>query len=965
MEPAPELPAGYTFGRFRALPHHRELLADGRPVKLGGRAFDVLMALLEAHGAVLSKDALIRRVWSGRIVEENALQSQISALRAALGPDRDLIRTVSGRGYQLSGEIDIATAAPETYAHSGVVAAQPASVPPPTNVPEPVSELIGREEELSEILNLVAAHSLVTLTGAGGIGKTTLALALAPELRPHFADGVWLAEFSALADPGLVPATVAAAFGLEPGGGEVSVPRVAQALAGRRLLLVLDTCEHVIAAAATMAEAMLGAGSGPHIIATSREPLRAAGEWVYPVQPLAVPALDVAADDDPSRYGALRLFVERVRAAEPHFAPDRRLMAIIAAICRRLDGIPLAIELAAARASALGIEALAARLDDRFGLLTGGRRTALPRHQALRATLDWSYELLSGPEGVVLRRLAVFAGPFSLDAAAAVAASPELAARDVIEGLLGLVAKSLVVARGAGAVARYRLLDTTRAYALEKLEMSGERLSHHHAEYYRHLFEQAEVECETRPTVEWLDDYGWCIDNLRAALDWAFSPGGDASIGVALTAAAVPLWMHLWLFDECHGRAEQALAALAAGEDRDARREMNLYGALGASLRYSKGTVPEAEAAYQKALALAEKLDDTEHQLRSLWGLWTFYNDIGQPRDALALAARFHAVATNGPDPNDPLIGERMIGVSQILLGDQLRARHHIEHMLAYFVPSARKSRIIRFQTDQRAMARAHLAQILWLQGLPGQAVRAADSGIEDARAANHATSLCHTLAAGACAIALLVGDLAAAEHYVEELLDHATRHALAGWRAFGRRYQEALAIARGDVIKGLPLLQAALDGKTAVISTTRLIGFLMAEALGRAGRVADGLAAVEGALARAESTGERWAISEALRLKGELLLLQGAPAAATVAEDHFRQALDWARRQGALSWGLRAATSLARLWRDQGRSAEAIALLQPVYDRFTEGFDTTDLKAAKALLGALAEPNALRTQIS
>jgi predicted ATPase len=222
---------------------------------------------------------------------------------------------------------------------------------------------------------------------------------------------VWLAEFSALADPGLVPATVAAAVGLELGGGEASAQRVAQALADRRLLLVLDTCEHVIDAAAAMAEAIVGVGSAVHIIATSREPLRAGGEWVYPVPPLAVPAMDVAADDDPLRYGAVRLFMERAQAAEPHFAQDRRLMAMIAAICRRLDGIPLAIELAAARASALGIEALAARLDDRFRLLTGGRRTAPPRHQALRATLDWSYELLAEPERLLLHRLAIFAGP--------------------------------------------------------------------------------------------------------------------------------------------------------------------------------------------------------------------------------------------------------------------------------------------------------------------------------------------------------------------------------------------------------------------------------------------------------------------------------------------------------------------------------------------------------------------------
>ena len=461
MDPASERLAGIAFGRFQVLPDRREVLADGRPIKLGGRAFDVLMALIEAHGAVVSKEVLMARVWTSRIIEENSLAAQIAALRAAFGAERALIRTVSGRGYQFTGEIRILSASPEK-AGAGLATAAQASVLPPTNTPKPVSELIGREEELGEILNLVAGNRLVTLTGAGGIGKTTLALALARELRPHFADGVWLAEFSAFADPGLVPATVAAAIGLELGGGEVSTQRVAQALAGKSLLLVLDTCEHVIAAAAAMAEAMLGAGSAPHIIATSREPLRAGGEWVYPVQPLAVPAVDIAAGDDPLRYGAVRLFIERARAAEPHFAPDRRLMVTIAAICRRLDGIPLAIELAAARASALGIEALAARLDDRFRLLTGGRRTAPPRHQALRATLDWSYELLAEPERVLLRRLAVFAGPFSLEAAGVIAASRELAVPDLIEGFWAW-SQNRLLWRGAKTPPRATGCSTRRA----------------------------------------------------------------------------------------------------------------------------------------------------------------------------------------------------------------------------------------------------------------------------------------------------------------------------------------------------------------------------------------------------------------------------------------------------------------------------------------------------------------------
>ncbi|HYZ39297.1 MAG TPA: winged helix-turn-helix domain-containing protein, partial [Stellaceae bacterium] len=640
------------FGRFRVLPHRRELLADGRPINLGGRTFDVLIALIEGQGAVVSKDALMQRVWPNQIVAESSLHVQISALRNAFGADRKLIRTISGRGYQFTGEIRTVAASPHTPAVAGT--AVPVSAPrrAPTNLPEPVSELIDREDELREIANLAAAHRLVTLTGAGGIGKTRLALAAAHQLLPRFADGVWLAEFSSLADPGLVPATVAAAVGLELGAGEVSAQRVAQALADRHLLLVLDTCEHVIAAAAALAEALLRAGSAVRILATSREPLRAEGERIYPAPPLAVPA---AEREDPWPYGAVQLFVVRSRASGAQVSEDRHSAAAIAAICRRLDGIPLAIELAAARAAVFGIEALAARLDDRFQLLTGGRRMALPRHQTLRATLDWSYELLAEPERAILRRLAVFAGVFSLEAASAVAASPELAQSEVVEGLSNLVAKSLVAAEVDGRVARYRLLDTTRAYAIEKLGESGEGepLARRHAEYFRDFFEQAESEWEGLPAAELLADYGRQIDNLRAALDWAFSPGGDASIGVALTAAAVTLWVHLSLLDECRTRVERALATIKGDEEADARREVKLHAALGASSIHTRGAVPETGAAWTKALEIAESLDDAEYRLRSLRGLWFFHTARGQHRVALGLAQRFRVLGAARPDPND------------------------------------------------------------------------------------------------------------------------------------------------------------------------------------------------------------------------------------------------------------------------------------------------------------------------
>ena len=958
MNSVSEPPSATAFGRFLLSPQRRELLANGRPLKLGGRAFDVLLALLEARGAVVSKDALMARVWPDRIVEENALQSQISALRAALGADRELIRTVSGRGYQFTGGIRVLPAISDERAGAGMAMTERKATPPPTNLPQPVSELIGRDEELAEVLNLVAAHRLVTLTGAGGIGKTRLALALGRELLSHFSDGAWVAELASLSDPDLVPVTVAAALGLEFTAGTVSPLAVANALRSKQLVLVLDNCEHVIDAAASMAEALLRASLAVRVIATSREPLRAEGEWLYPVPPLAVPTEGGPDGEDPLRYGAVRLFVERARAGAPHFSPGARAAAAIGRICRRLDGIPLAIELAVARVATLGVEGLAAGLDDRFRLLAGGRRTALPRHQTLRATLDWSYELLTEAEREILRRLAVFAGAFSLEAADAVVASLQIASSDVLNGLSDLVAKSLVATEVDGTIARYRLLDTTRGYALEKLGESGEleAAARRHAEYYRGVFARAEAEWETRPMAEWLADYGSKIDNLRSALDWAFSPGGDPPIGVALTAAAVPLWMHLSLMEECRSRVERALSAVERGASPDARREMQLQIALGTTLVNTTAvTSPEVGGAWTKALELAESLDDAEYQLRSLRGLWTFNLNGGRHRVALALAQRFCTLAADRTDPNDRLLGERMIGVAQFYLGDQENARRHIERVLAGSGTPDAGSHIIRFQLDLRVAARTFLAWILWLQGFPDRAMRAAESTFEDARATDHALSICYALARATFPIALLVGDLAAAEHYVRVLIDYSTRHALGHWQAIGRCHQGALAIKRSDVVTGLRLLRAGLgelgEARSPVL---RLIGFLMGEALSRAGQIVDGLAAVEEALAWTERSEERWAIAELLRSKGELLLLQGAPGAVAVAGEHFGEALEWARRQGALAWELRAGTSLARLLCDQGRSADAKALLQPVYDRFTEGFDTADLKAAKALLGAL-----------
>jgi predicted ATPase/DNA-binding winged helix-turn-helix (wHTH) protein len=941
----------YEYEGWEIDPTRRELRVGGKPVFIGGRAFEIVEILVRSAGQLVTKDELMDRVWRGAIVEENTLQVHISALRKLLGGDRELLKTTSGRGYRLLGNW-IAREAGASATSVEARAERTTAPPAQGNVPTIAVELMGRSDAMNRVRDLLSVHRAVTLTGPGGIGKTALALEVARAQLSLDGEG-WLIELASLSDPGLVLSAVASVLGLRMAGSEISAEKVARSIGDRKLLLLLDNCEHVVEMAAEVAEAVWRHCPNATVLATSREVLRIAGEQVYRVLPLEVPPPDQDAPSALLGHSAVQLFLARMAALATDLAADAASLSTIAAICRRVDGIPLAIEFAAARAATLGLSQVARLLDDRFRLLTGGRRTALPRHQTLRATLDWSHGLLTGPERVLFHRLAIFAGSFSLEAACEVAASPELRASDVIDGISSLAAKSLVAA-DVGGDARYRLLDTTRAYAFEKLSESGERegIARCHAAYYRDLFERAEVEWEVRSTAEWIGEYEWRIDNLRAALDWAFSADGDPTLSVELTAAAIPLWMQLSLLDECRGRLEKALAALRPGANRDARREMKLHAALAASLRYTRGAVSETGAAWTKALEIAESLEDPEYQLQALWGLWLFHTTSSRHRIALDLAQRLCTLAECWPDLSDRLIGERAMSTSQHYLGDQSKARHHIERVLADCVIADARPHLIRFQIDLRVMARVFFARVLWLQGFPDEAMRVAERSVEDARAANHAISLCYALFLGACPIALSVGALVAAEHYVSMLLDDSTRFALPFWVARGRSYQGALVIKRGDIDAGLPLLRAGFDelgeARSAVFG---LIELLLPEALGGVGQVAEGLAAIEDAMNHSETTQERWMIAEMLRIKGELLLLQGGATAATAAEDHFRQALDWAARQGALSWELRAAMSLAGLLRDQGRSADAKRLLQPVYDRFTEGFDTTDLKKAKALL--------------
>jgi predicted ATPase/DNA-binding winged helix-turn-helix (wHTH) protein len=948
----------FTFGSFRLIPAQRLLLEDGKPVRLSSRALDILIALVESAGETIPKERLIARTWPDTVVGEGALRVHVAALRKALGDGRAGLRYVAnvpGRGYSFVAPMALEQRRPAT--------AQPDGTAVGGGLPTPLTRIIGRDDIIAALIARLTERRFLTIIGPGGIGKTTVAVAVAEALRPSVRDGIWFVELGSLADPNLVPSALSAALGIAQSTVD-PVSGLKARLRDKHALIVLDSCERVVGAAANIVEELLRVAPRLRILATSRESLRAEGEWLHRLACLEFPPDSVApTTSDALHYSAVELFNERASASAEGFSFNAANVLAVVEICRRLDGMPLALELAAAQVGVLGIKGLAARLDNRFALLTKGRRTALPRHQTLRATMDWSYDLLPEAEQLILKRLSVFWGDFTMEAAAAVVADHQVTTADVFEGIGNLAMKSLVATDISGEPTFHRLLDTTRLYALERLRESGEleRLRRRHAEFYRDLLERAEGELQTRTSNEWLAIYSRRIYNIGAALDWAFSQSGDASLGAALTAVSVPLWMQLSLLDESRERVERAISVTRAESTPDARREMKLWAALGLSLAQTKSPATETSAAWMKVLGFAETLEDTEFQLRALWGLSNYHCTVGKERAALAFAQRFCSLAAKQSDPADLLIGHRMIGRSLHNLGNHAEARRHVEHMLCCNVASEHRSHIIRFQFDQEVMAYVSLARILWVQGFPEQAVRAAQISVEKASAIDHSLSICIALTDAACPIALLIGDLTAAERNVAVLLDRSARHGLDTWNAWARSFKGTILIRRGDVMTGLRLLDAARDDlrETGFSQRNRALLARLAEGFGRAEQAAQGLIVIEDALTRSDDDEEDGYMAEQLRIKGELLMLEGQPGI-VASEDHFRHALDLASRQGALSWELRAATSLTRLWRDQHRVAEARESLAreslaQVYSRFTEGFATEDLQTAKALLEQLA----------
>ncbi|MFI0846592.1 ATP-binding protein [Mesorhizobium sp. IMUNJ 23232] len=932
----------------------RELRARGQAVPIGSRAFEIIEALVQAAGELVTKEELMRRVWPGLVVEDNTVQVHIAAIRKALGEDRGLLKTISGRGYRLLGDwttrqeiVADQPSPPESPERT-----RPAAHPFRTNVPVAASALVGRETSVQQLLDLVSAYRVVTLTGPGGIGKTVLASEVARRHFPALQGDVLFVELVSLSDPDLVPLTIAHALNLNLHGDAVSAQSVARAIGDKRTMLVLDNCEHVIDAVAAAVEVLVGQCPHVCVLATSRELLRIEGEFAYRVPALEVPAHDAEDVDDVLEHSAVQLFVARTRSLRADFQPEGDKLPAIAAICRHLDGIPLAIEFAAARAATLGIQQVAGRLDDRFALLTSGRRTALPRHQTLRATLDWSYELLPEPERRLLRHLAVFPAGFTLEAATAVMGGAE---SSVALDISSLVLKSLVALDGSEVAPRWRLLETVRVYSYEKLVAGGEegRALRRLSAFCLSLFAPFASETALQSAIDDLGRYIREVDNLRAALAWALSPAGEPSLGIDLAATVTDFWIAASLATECCDWAEKAL--LRSG-GAGTRSEMILQCGLGIALIYTQGMSRHAREVLMQTLDLARRLDDAEYQQRATCGLWLFSARSMALKDALAFARDFEE-ATRGDNLQRQATAAWLRGVPQTYLGQHAQANESLSWAIEHYPVASRRRDMIRLGGDPRSSSLAHRTVSLLSQGFLDAASRESKDAVDEARDTGQPTLLCVALAWAAGFVSLSLGELEQARDYGEELVATAYKHALRPFYAAGLCVRGSLAAKTGRPEAGVdPLRSGLMEMKEAkYLLFYPFFRTELAIALGAMGRIDESLHEIDEALQFARETDYRWYQPEMLKTKAELLE-RGRVRDLNEIELLYRQSMREAGEQQALFWELSAGIGLAEFVIRQERAGEADRIVSPIYRRLTEGYYAAPVKRAEALLHGLSQ---------
>jgi predicted ATPase/DNA-binding winged helix-turn-helix (wHTH) protein len=930
-----------AFGPFTLFPSERKLLKNGTATPLGGRAMDLLIALTTDAGTVLDKQELLARVWPSIHVDESNLRAHIASLRRALGDDKDgarYIMNVAGRGYSFVAPVTRVTKEAST----------PRNLDRAAELPGHSSRMIDREEDTNAIATLLTERRFVTVHGAGGVGKTTVALAVARALANDFTDGVRFIDLGLMRPGDSVADAVASALRLVIQTTDPT-PNILSHLHGRRLLIVLDCCEHVVSSAAALAESIWREAQGVSLLATSREPLLVEGEHVYTLPPLGLPPeTPPATVDELLKYPAAQLFHERAIASGHRRALDDDDVPVVAHICRKVEGIALALELAGGRVGTHGLQVTASLLDGHFNLLWRGRRTAPPRHQTLNATLDWSFALIDAAERDLLQRLSIFVGAFTIEECLAIATAGDGADHNAIIDSLGqLVAKSLLLTDTSDVTTRYRLLDTTRAYARSKLMATPDAAlaARRHALFYRDALAPFAAGAPVPPGGA-PDSPLRYLANIRAALHWAFSPDGDTALGVELAAGAAPLLLDLQLMRETREWSERALSALDY-DKRGSRYEMVLSASLGHASQLTSGHV-EARIALERALQIARSLGDQTYEFR-LWNiLHIFYRRMALFGELLPIANDARAIADAVGDPRLLAMTDVMMGPSYHLVGRQKEARAVFEAQLA----SNDERPAVPSFLGPRAEALFVMARILWLQGF-------ADQGAETLRLAEQAgqpgpMSTCQSLMLGV-GFHAFVRNWTTVETNMDRLVRLTRQHGLSPFEYAGLGFKALALIQRGEIDAGIAQLRvciAWLQGQGFLLHIA-WFNAALAEALAERGHLDQALALVGEQVAAVERNGGAYNMPELLRTQGVLLMRAGDAARAAQC---FEASMSLAEEQTALAWRLRTATSFARLRLLQGRADEARDILAKPYSRFTEGFATPDLTDARLLLSNLGE---------
>lgn len=867
-------------GRY-AIDRERRCLVNGHDViSLGGRAFDVLVALLDAKGAIVTKDALIERVWEGRFVNENAIEAQIHALRRSLGSDRNLIKTVAGRGYCL---VDV----------------EAPRLPPPTNLRPDLSSSVARDDLQAEIRASLKQHRLVTLIGPGGIGKTRLSRHAGSAVLDQFPDGVWMVELAPVDSDRFICTAIAGVLDInlsDPG----DLGSLVQALSGQTCLLLLDNCEHLLDAVAAIAFEVLSGCPGVRILATSREALQIDGERIIRIPALGLPR-EGAQIQDCLSSSAVQLFVQRFVAGSGSLELQRDLPSLVE-ICRHVDGIPLAIEMAAAAARTLGVKQVLHELGTSLSILGVARRAAEPRQQTMEATIEWSYRLLAASEQRVFRSLGILSGAFAAEAVAVVTAMPRAT---LVNILSSLASKSLLTVVSTEQGALFHQLEPMRQYARARLDEAGEyrTVAARHAALMLDVFQRADAEIEKLPTGDWIAWYKPHLPGLRQALEWCLGEGKDVGTGAKLVVAAEPLWLHLSLVRELLDFIEATI--MHVRDDPDLPPDvMKLEVARGCALLYVAGSTTSTREALGHSLAHARRMGDGVAQIRSLWALAVASVNAGLNENAVGYADELTQIANLKGSRTDKLIACRARGAVHHVIGRQDLAQAELEEFLGNYKEPVCNSPTSRFHFDQQVAGLAFYARVLWLRNDIVRALNAARQALERAVELDHTYSICHALAQACIPLALDQGHHEAAALYVQELQEVSNAHRLSVWMFWSQAYRACLDMRTGSPKAGISGLLSILTEHSASQFSMYHCGLMGELALAQMGRGdhAASLTTINAAITRAVETKELWGLPELLRLKG-LTLSRHGPTMALGAAAAFDEARSLSARQGAFLW--------------------------------------------------------------